>query len=128
MKPSILYLDDDTACLTVFRDMFSGNYDVRIASTHAEARAQLAERPADIIISDQHMPEMEGMEFLREVAAAYPQSFRIMLTGELMIGHVINEVSTGVVHLFTTKPFDEPAIQEMLERASFERYKRGVSS
>jgi DNA-binding NtrC family response regulator len=129
MKRSILYLDDEVACLDVFRDMFSKQYDVRIASTLADARRELAARPADIIISDQHMPDIEGTEFLREVAEGFPQSYRIMLTGEIMVGHVIREVSTGIVHLFVTKPWDEPQMRQMLERASasFEQKKQANS-
>lgn len=123
MKRSILYLDDEDICLRVFQDMFGADYDVRVTSSLAMARSELAARPADIIISDQHMPDIEGTDFLREVAEAYPESYRVLLTGEVMVGHVLREVSTGIVHLFIPKPWEEPQMRQMLEHAnaSFER-------
>ncbi len=124
MKRSILYLDDEDMCLRVFQDMFRADYDVRVTSSLKMARGELAARPADIIISDQHMPDIEGTDFLREVAEDYPASYRVLLTGEIMIGHVMSEVSTGIIHLFIPKPWDEPQMRQMLEQAnaSFERH------
>lgn len=118
MKRSILYLDDEDVCLHVFQDMFSADYDVRVTSSLAMARGELAARPADIIISDQHMPDIEGTDFLREVAETYPESYRVLLTGEVMVGHVLGEVSTGIIHLFIPKPWEEPQMRQMLEHAN----------
>ncbi len=117
-KRSILYLDDETALLDIFQDMFSNTYEVFIASSVEEAHEILSTQGADIIISDQSMPGITGTEFLCEVAQQYPQSFRIMLTGQMLIGEAIPELSSGVVHLFITKPWTEFEMRRMLERAS----------
>lgn len=117
-KRSIFYLDDETTCLAVFQDMFGEEYDVRTAATLDAARAMLFERPADIVISDQRMPEIKGTEFLREVAAASPDSFRVMLTGSAVVNDVFREISVGVVNLFISKPWTEQDMRQMLERAS----------
>lgn len=117
MKRSIFYFDDEARCLDLFRDMFEGGYDVRTAATLSEARRALSQRPADIVISDQRMPEISGTDFLREVAAAYPRSFRVMLTGGMTVGEAIPEIGSGVVQLFVTKPWEEQTMREMLERA-----------
>ena len=114
---SILYLDDDDEHLELFKHMFGKTYDVRVAATPGEARRMLAERAADIIISDQSMPEIEGTEFLREVAAAYPDSYRIMLTGTTAVGKMLREIGTGVINLFITKPWDEDHLRRSFERA-----------
>lgn len=97
--------------------MFGEQYDVQTAATLSEARHVLAECSAEIIISDQSMPEIKGTEFLREAAAVCPKSFRILLTGQVSVGDVLNEVSTGVIHLFEAKPWREERIREILERA-----------
>ena len=115
-KRSILYLDDEAMCLDVFQQVFSEEYDIRIALTLDEARRALAERPPDIIISDQTMPELQGSDFLREAATAYPLSIRVMLTGSVYAGEVLREISTGVVNLFISKPWAETDMRRALER------------
>jgi DNA-binding NtrC family response regulator len=77
----------------------------------------LAERPADIIISDQSMPEIKGTDFLAEVAAAYPSSYRVLLTGSVPLFGVMREIGTGVVQLFVPKPWMAEDMSRMLERA-----------
>lgn len=117
MKRTILYLDDEAACLQLFLDLIGAHYEVRTARTLAEARARLAERPADIVICDQLMPEINGTEFLREVADKYPAGCRVLLTGTVTVGNVIQQIGDGVVQFFLTKPWAERDIREMLERA-----------
>jgi PleD family two-component response regulator len=65
LKKSIIYLDDDPGCLDVFQLTFDDEYEVRTATTPDEARRMLAERVADIVVSDQNIPAIKGEEFLR---------------------------------------------------------------
>lgn len=116
MKASIFYFDDETILLDIFREMFQDEYEVRTAATLRDARMILSECP-DIIISDWSMPEISGTEFLREAAKISPDSFRILLTGYGQVGDVFPEISTGLVQLFITKPWDEMAMHQALERA-----------
>ncbi len=118
MRRSIFYLDDDAACLKVFRDFFGREYDVRTEMTPAAARLALRESPADIVISDRRMPEIDGEDFLREVSEQYPTSYRVMLTGSATLGDLIHEISDGVVNLFVAKPWTEQSMRGILERAS----------
>ncbi len=125
MKRSIFYFDDEEGCLEVFREMFGVEYDVRTAATLDEARAALSQSPADIVISDQLMPETSGTEFLCEVAASYPSSYRVMLTGSMVVGEALPEISSGIVHLFVPKPWEESAMRVSLERAASQLDNRG---
>jgi DNA-binding NtrC family response regulator len=118
LKRTILYLDDEAGCLSLFREMFGGDYEVRTATTPAEARRLLAEHPAHIVISDQCMPEIKGTDFLREVAATQPSSFRVLLTGAMMVGEAIPEIGAGIVHIFVTKPWTGEEMRQALGRAS----------
>jgi len=117
---SILYFDDEPTMLDLFQEMFGHEYDVRTTTLLTEARQLLSERPAEIIISDQVMPEISGTEFLREVAKLYPSSYRIMLTGSMLAGDAIPEILSGIVQLFIPKPWSKQSMQQMLERASLQ--------
>lgn len=127
MKTSILYLDDEQHVLSIFREAFGDDYDVRTASTVGEARRELADRAADIVISDQSMPEITGTEFLAEVARDYPSGYRIMLTGSMLVGEAIPELSSGIVHLFVSKPWALEPMRCALERASLHASLRRLS-
>lgn len=116
-KRSILYLDDEAICLKVFHSLFSDEYDIRIAQTCAEARRALLERPADIVISDQTMPGLNGTDFLSEISVAYPASVRMLLTGNIYFGIVWPEICTGIVNIFISKPWKEADMTESLLRA-----------
>jgi DNA-binding NtrC family response regulator len=117
-KTSILYLDDEETCLDVFSQTFSEEYLVVAVSTLAAARDALKSKRFDIIISDQQMPEIDGLTFLREVARFHPETFRMMLTGSIGLGDVFREVSEGIIHLFVTKPWTETNMRQALERAA----------
>lgn len=114
---SILYIDDEVGCLNLFQETFGGENDVRTATTPAEGRRMLEERPADIIISDQTMPEITGTDFLKEVALTHPLSYRVLLTGSIRFGEVIPEIGDGTVHFFAPKPWTREDMRQMFERA-----------
>ena len=117
MDGSIFYLDDDASQLELFREMFGAEFDVRTSASPSEARRMLAERAAEVIISDQSMPEMDGTDFLREAALSCPGSVRILLSGYVSLGDVLGEVGSGIVNVFVPKPWDESYMRQVLARA-----------
>lgn len=118
MKRSIFYLDDEEVLLRLFEEMFGHLYDVRTSSSVIEARRMLTQCAADIIISDQKMPAIEGTEFLREAIRICPRSYRILLTGQTSMMNVVTEITTGVVQHFMVKPWTEEEMLAALERAA----------
>ena len=118
---SILYLDDEVPCLDIFKLMFGRDYEVRTALTLDEARRALAEADFDIVFSDYRMPGANGLAFLQEVAAARPDSYRVLLTGGLGVGGVLSELSEGIIHLFLKKPWSEEGMRMSLELAGASR-------
>ena len=116
MKRSVFYFDDDATLLDIFQEMFEDEYDVRTTTKLAEARRMLSECAADIIITDQSMPEISGSEFLREAIKKCPDSFRIMLTGYSSVGDVYGEITKGLIDVFIVKPWKEEQMRQVLER------------
>ena len=102
MKWSILYFDDDLLLLEIFEEMFQHEYEVKTAATLSGARQLLLETTFDIIISDLSMPQISGVDFLREIANKCPSSIRILVTGYVGAGELLTEISTGIVQLFLT--------------------------
>jgi DNA-binding NtrC family response regulator len=117
-KRSIFYLDDNEEMLKLFEAVCGHEYDVRTASSLDEGLRMLNACSADIIISDQRMPEIMGTEFLRRAQKLCPKSLRILLTGEARFGDVLEEIKEGVVECFIQKPWAPVEMRDMLERAS----------
>ena len=120
MRYSIFYIDDEEQSLDLFREMFGAEHDVHTASTPTEARRILSERPADVIILDQNMPEISGTELLAEVAKEYPRSYRVIPTGSMLAGEAIPEILSGIVQFFIPKPWTEEEMRQALERAGLQ--------
>jgi DNA-binding NtrC family response regulator len=118
MRRSVFYFDDEPVLLEIFQEMFGDEYDVRTTTKLAEARRMLRECRAEIIITDENMPEINGSAFLREVVATCPHSFRIMLTGTVFVGDMFAEVAAGLIDIFIPKPWQEEQMRHILERAS----------
>jgi len=118
MKRSVFYFDDESDLLEVFQMMFGDEYEVRTTTKLAEARRMLAECAADIIISNQSMPEISGSAFLHEVVKTCPRSLRIMSTGYVGAGDMFTDVVAGLIDIFIPKPWDEKQMRQVLERAS----------
>jgi response regulator RpfG family c-di-GMP phosphodiesterase len=88
--------------------------------TVSEARRLLRECPADIIISNQDMPETSGREFLSEMAHAHPASHRMLLTGMIHVGEAIPEIHSGLIQSLIPKPWTEIHIRQVLDRATLQ--------
>ncbi len=116
MKRTVSYFDDDAMLLDIFQEMFQDEYDIRTTTELAVARRMLSECAADIIITDQSMPEISGSEYLREASEKCPRSFRIMLTGYAVVGDVFDEVTNGLINIFIVKPWEETQMRQALER------------
>src|ERR1043165_8126922 len=91
----ILYIDDEINNLTAFRAAFRRLYTVYTAASAAEAEQFLLEHEVHIIISDQRMPKMTGIEFFETILDKHPEPIRILLTGYADINAVIDAINKG---------------------------------
>lgn len=106
-KATILLVDDESKVLSSLSRSLADEEDleVRTAGTAAEALDLIKEPPAPtVIVSDYHMPGMNGVDFLARVHETYPDTSRILLTGVADLELAINAVNRGNVFRFLVKP------------------------
>lgn len=81
-------------------------YRVRLAGSGLEALAALQEEPVDLVISDHLMPGMTGLELLKLIRDRYPDTVRIMLSGNADLKTAVAALNEGEIYRFLTKPCD----------------------
>lgn len=114
----ILYIDDEIHNLNAFKASFRRLYTVFTAESAEEARKILAEQDEmHIIISDQRMPKMTGIEFFESILEDHPEPIRILLTGYADINAVIDAINKGQVYKYFSKPWNEEELKHNIEKA-----------
>ena len=104
-KYHILYVDDEQQNLVAFKATFRKEFVVHTASNGPEAIETMGKHPIDLIISDQRMPGMTGVELFEKILPDYPEPIRMVLTGYSDIQSVINAINKGKVYHYITKPW-----------------------
>lgn len=120
MKPTkarILYVDDEMNNLTGFKATFRRDFDVTVANSAQEAIDILKEKEFEVIVSDERMPEMTGVEFFKAIKDEYPKPVRMLLTGYADIESVINAINEGHVYRYISKPWEETDLKLTIDNA-----------
>ncbi len=117
----ILYIDDEVHNLNAFKASFRRLYTVCTAYSAEEAEKLLLEHEFHIIISDQRMPKMTGIEFFESILDRYPEPIRMLLTGYADINAVIDAINKGQVYKYFSKPWNEEELKHNIDKA-FEVY------
>lgn len=116
-KPHILYVDDEENNLIALKAAFRRHYQVHTAISAREGVAILKTMPVELIITDQRMPEMTGVQFLEAVQPEYPDTIRMVLTGFSDVDAIIKAINTGRVYRYVTKPWDESELKMTIDGA-----------
>jgi response regulator RpfG family c-di-GMP phosphodiesterase len=120
-KITILYVDDEENNLFSFKATFRIKYHVLTALSGDDALEILDTKQVHIIITDQRMPEMTGVEFLEKVIERFPDPMRILLTGYADMGAVVDAVNKGKIFHYLAKPWNEEELDLTINRA-YEKY------
>lgn len=120
-KITILYVDDEENNLFSFKATFRIKYKVLTALSGDDALEILAASQVHIIITDQRMPEMTGVEFLEKVLEKFPDPMRILLTGYADMGAVVDAVNKGKIFHYLAKPWNEEELDLTINKA-YEKY------
>jgi sigma-B regulation protein RsbU (phosphoserine phosphatase) len=113
----ILYVDDEEDNLVVFNSTFRRDYDIHLAKSGQEGLEIMKRHPIQLIITDQRMPEMTGIQFLEKVIPDYPDCIRMILTGFSDIEAIIQAINTGRVYRYITKPWNKEELKINIDKA-----------
>jgi len=119
MKPrhSILVVDDEPDVVRSVKDLLRLDYKVYTATSPDEGMKILQENPIDVIMTDQRMPEMTGVEFLKRARDPHPDATRLLFTGYADISAVIAAINQGNVYRYIAKPWDPDELQTIIREA-----------
>ena len=115
-KNSILYVDDEVSNLRGFKSLFFTDYKVLTAASAKEGLELMKDNEVDMVISDQKMPEVNGVEFLMQVAQLYPDTVRIILTGYSDLEVIIKAVNECGIFRYMAKPWNLDEMKLTIEK------------
>ncbi len=113
----ILIVDDEEAILESLRLTLSGDYRVLTAPTGKEALEILEREPVALVIADQVMPGMSGVEFLEKVIELDPRIMRLMLTGYADLSSIVRAINEGRIYRYIAKPWEPDDLRQNVKRA-----------
>jgi len=117
MAIGVLYVDDEINNLNSFKAGFRRDFEIFTAISAKEGRKILDTQEIGVIITDQRMPGMTGIEFLESTLLAYPDTIRILLTGFSDINAVMDAINRGQVYKYLVKPWQNDELKMYIENA-----------
>lgn len=118
MKPSILIIDDETYNLDALERIFRKKYHLFRAENGRDALDIIRSQPLDVILSDQRMPGMTGVDILKTSLEYQPDASRILLTGFTDLDSVVQSINDAKIQLYLTKPWDNTQLELSIEKAA----------
>ncbi len=122
----ILYVDDEAHNLSAFKASFRRKYEIHLANSAKDAIKLLEEIHPHIIITDQRMPEVTGIEFFEKIKNHHPYPIRILLTAYTSSQTVIDAVNQGQIDRYLVKPWNNDIMSTTLA-AGYSMYKSRVA-
>ncbi len=118
MTRTLLLVDDEENILRALTRVFRRDgYTLLSATGGAAGLDLLAHNAVGVVISDQRMPEMTGVEFLSRVKKLYPDTLRIVLSGYTELKSITDAINQGAVYKFLTKPWEDDLLRKHVEDA-----------
>lgn len=117
-KPTLLFVDDEERILRSLKMLFLRDYRVLVASSGVEALEILRREKVHALISDQRMPQMTGVEVLRQARELSPDTMRLLLTGYSDVEAVIGSINEGEIFRYINKPWNQEDIRRIVASAA----------
>ena len=117
-KRTLLLVDDEENVISSLRRLLrKDGYHIIVAHSGPEGLQRLAENEVDVILSDQRMPGMTGVEFLRRAKELYPETVRMSLSGYTELQSITDAINEGAIYKFLTKPWDDERLRAHINEA-----------
>jgi two-component system sensor histidine kinase/response regulator len=116
-KIRILYIDDEEHNLQSFKASFRKQYDITTTISVVEAEEIMEQQEFHVILADQRMPGMTGVQFFEKIRSKFPESIRILITGHTDISAAIDAINKGEVFRFIDKPWDYTYVENAITHA-----------
>ena len=117
MQYGVLYVDDELNNLNSFKAAFRRDFNIFAAQSAKEGRKILDANEIGVIVTDQRMPGMTGIEFLESIIPVYPDTIRILLTGFADINAVMDAINRGQVYKYLVKPWQNEELKMYIQNA-----------
>jgi len=119
---TILFVDDEVNILKALKRLTRHEtWNVLCASRGREALEMMERQPAQVVVSDQRMPEMSGVDMLQAVRDRYPDVVRMMLTGYTEMNVAVDAINRGEIYRLITKPWNDEELKATIRQA-FDHY------
>jgi signal transduction histidine kinase len=116
-RHTILVVDDEPDVVQSVKDLLRLDYNVLGTTKAEEAVRMMQEQEVDVVMTDQRMPEMTGVQLLEQIKGPYPEATRLLFTGYADIRAVIEAINQGNVYRYITKPWDPDELQTIIREA-----------
>lgn len=117
MTYKIMIVDDEPVNLRTLTRLFRQYYEVVTAESGSEALRLLEQHNVALLISDQRMPEMTGIELMKRTVALRPHMVKVLLTGYTDVSALIETINSGLVYRYLTKPWNNDDLKITVARA-----------
>jgi len=118
MGHKVLFVDDEPRVLAALtRSLRKEPFEIVTANSAEEALRFMRSETVDVVVSDQQMPGMKGADFLALVSRKYPDTVRIMLTGQATMETAIRAINEGEIYRFLMKPCNEVDLAVTIRQA-----------
>jgi len=116
-KHCLLVVDDEPDLVQSVQDLLRFDFRVLGATRATEGMKIMEREKVDVVMTDQRMPEMSGVEFLKHLRESYPDTTRLLFTAHADIEAVTDAINQGSVYRYISKPWEPHELREVLRQA-----------
>ena len=124
-RPGMLVVDDESGIVESLTEMFQEHFEIFHTTSGNEALELFKRHTPKLVLSDQRMPEISGLDLMAQIKEISPDSIRILITGYSDINVAIRAINDELVYKYITKPWDHAELKELVLEAARQAVKQG---